>query len=541
MLLRLLPLAALLLAAQGLCDCQQTDRLLFPDELINFDHNAAGEWAISVASVTEGGHTKQSITTRVGDDVQRTVRSREGSNGWTYEDAPTKSLTHDTDSARKKVHRGCKRAVQTTEATPSLQSHKGFSVGQWVDVMEYFLEGGVWHHNGRHQLARITRIHPDGSFALERRSGEPVIAAFKSGIRHWHLKARPEPDALARCSSATKHHQTQHAAAPTPARKAPAAPAARPSAPHSGKGGTHSGKAAMVADHAEASIFEVVDYQAVDIGVEGGSLEILMATYGGREPHRDVSDAVRGLIKNGRIAVPGGSAGGIHTQLGDPEPGVRKTLRVWYRAQPPKPLCPETCHGEGHLRRWPQKNVLRARHCYDGNPRFDGVALTDGVCEHHCSKTFQDAPGAPVRRFCGTGPIYSEGESVDCRGCAQLRVQEEEAAQAKVKAEAEAAKARARKAQQEEENARAEAAKAALEAARAQEQRLKAAEQANAEARAQAQKEAEQATRALEEARRTANDLKEQQKALRALEEEAAAARASANQATAALRTLDKQ
>lgn len=77
------------------------------------------------------------------------------------------------------------------------------------------------------------------------------------------------------------------------------------------------------------------DYKRVTIGKAGGSLTILHATYGGPScPDRDVTDKVRRLVEfqranlgyQGYIDV----SGGIHSVIGDPEPGIAKVFRVWF-------------------------------------------------------------------------------------------------------------------------------------------------------------------------------------------------------------------
>lgn len=73
--------------------------------------------------------------------------------------------------------------------------------------------------------------------------------------------------------------------------------------------------------------FRCKDHEKVNIGSAGGRLEIDRATYGGRNPNRDYTAKVRSLVNNGKISV----IGGIHTRLGDPEPGVPKTFNCWYR------------------------------------------------------------------------------------------------------------------------------------------------------------------------------------------------------------------
>lgn len=75
--------------------------------------------------------------------------------------------------------------------------------------------------------------------------------------------------------------------------------------------------------------FHCRDFAEVNIGHAGRKLTIVRATYGGHNPDRDVTEKVRDLADHqGRVHV----TGGIHTRIGDPEPGVPKTFRVWYKS-----------------------------------------------------------------------------------------------------------------------------------------------------------------------------------------------------------------
>ena len=54
---------------------------------------------------------------------------------------------------------------------------------------------------------------------------------------------------------------------------------------------------------------------------------VSFATYGPEgQMQNDVTDAVNGLIQRGQMMVHGG----IHTQIGDPNPGVPKMFKVYY-------------------------------------------------------------------------------------------------------------------------------------------------------------------------------------------------------------------
>ena len=47
--------------------------------------------------------------------------------------------------------------------------------------------------------------------------------------------------------------------------------------------------------------------------------------------------------------------------------------------------------------------------CKNGGRHNGGKDVNaDGVCEYRCSKPFG------VKRFCGEGPEYEEGDSIDC-------------------------------------------------------------------------------------------------------------------------------
>ncbi|KAH3760697.1 hypothetical protein Pelo_7475 [Pelomyxa schiedti] len=73
--------------------------------------------------------------------------------------------------------------------------------------------------------------------------------------------------------------------------------------------------------------FTCGDFEPVHIAAPHGySLQIARATYGGHNPQRDVTDKVSALVSSGAINVDGG----IHTQIGDPEPGVGKRLEILY-------------------------------------------------------------------------------------------------------------------------------------------------------------------------------------------------------------------
>ena len=85
----------------------------------------------------------------------------------------------------------------------------------------------------------------------------------------------------------------------------------------------------------EAKHFECNDLDAVLLGTPGTRLFIAVATYGGKSL-RDVTAKVQGLASDGIIAV----SGGIHTKVGDPEPGVRKRFRVEWPAGPHVPPGP---------------------------------------------------------------------------------------------------------------------------------------------------------------------------------------------------------
>ena len=83
---------------------------------------------------------------------------------------------------------------------------------------------------------------------------------------------------------------------------------------------------------ASIKFFQCDDYDKVDLGNEGGHLQIILATYGSiiktNSVHYDTSctSSIQELVTNGRIKV----RGGIHTKIGDPEPGHPKKFRVWY-------------------------------------------------------------------------------------------------------------------------------------------------------------------------------------------------------------------
>ncbi|KAH3742752.1 hypothetical protein Pelo_15849 [Pelomyxa schiedti] len=74
--------------------------------------------------------------------------------------------------------------------------------------------------------------------------------------------------------------------------------------------------------------FRCGDFQPVHIQAPTDtSLQVIHATYGGNQPNRDVTDKIAALIVDESIDVDGG----IHTRIGDPEPGVPKTLVIQYR------------------------------------------------------------------------------------------------------------------------------------------------------------------------------------------------------------------
>ena len=55
--------------------------------------------------------------------------------------------------------------------------------------------------------------------------------------------------------------------------------------------------------------------------------------------------------------------------------------------------------------------------CNKGNPNNGGKPVNaDGVCEYRCSKPFASFNG---NRFCGEGPEYEEGDSIDCQPAVQ--------------------------------------------------------------------------------------------------------------------------
>ena len=76
--------------------------------------------------------------------------------------------------------------------------------------------------------------------------------------------------------------------------------------------------------------WECGDYETVDLGNRGGHLQIILAIYSSsRTTHsgdNDCTSSTQELVTNGRIKVEGG----IHTKIGDPEPGRPKKFRVWY-------------------------------------------------------------------------------------------------------------------------------------------------------------------------------------------------------------------
>ena len=83
------------------------------------------------------------------------------------------------------------------------------------------------------------------------------------------------------------------------------------------------------------------DYDKVDIGMDGGCLTIVHATYGGPScPNRDVTAKLRRAVDfqhvncghNNRFEAKRG----IHEWIGDPEPGVAKVLRIWYTLKTPR-------------------------------------------------------------------------------------------------------------------------------------------------------------------------------------------------------------
>jgi len=83
------------------------------------------------------------------------------------------------------------------------------------------------------------------------------------------------------------------------------------------------------------------DYDKVDIGMDGGCLTIVHATYGGPScPNRDVTAKLRRAVDfqhvnlghNNRFVAERG----IYEWIGDPEPGVAKVLRIWYTLKTPR-------------------------------------------------------------------------------------------------------------------------------------------------------------------------------------------------------------
>lgn len=83
------------------------------------------------------------------------------------------------------------------------------------------------------------------------------------------------------------------------------------------------------------------DYEKVHMDSAGGTLMIVHATYGGPScPHRDVTAKLRravdfqrqNLSRDGEFIAEKG----IHEWIGDPEEGVAKVLRVWYKLKTPK-------------------------------------------------------------------------------------------------------------------------------------------------------------------------------------------------------------
>ena len=83
------------------------------------------------------------------------------------------------------------------------------------------------------------------------------------------------------------------------------------------------------------------DYDTVHLGGDGGSLQIVHATYGGPScPHRDVTAKLRRAVDFQRQNLGHDgvfiAAKGIHEWIGDPEDGVAKVLRVWYRLKTAK-------------------------------------------------------------------------------------------------------------------------------------------------------------------------------------------------------------
>eukprot|EP00614_Pseudopedinella_elastica_P000874 CAMPEP_0172599442 /NCGR_PEP_ID=MMETSP1068-20121228/19534_1 /TAXON_ID=35684 /ORGANISM="Pseudopedinella elastica, Strain CCMP716" /LENGTH=111 /DNA_ID=CAMNT_0013399693 /DNA_START=101 /DNA_END=436 /DNA_ORIENTATION=+ len=76
---------------------------------------------------------------------------------------------------------------------------------------------------------------------------------------------------------------------------------------------------------ADVKMLVVGDGIDVDIGEEGKTLKIHGASYGDAG-WSDVADGVNGAIANGKFTV----AGGVHSVLGDPAPGVPKTFVVFY-------------------------------------------------------------------------------------------------------------------------------------------------------------------------------------------------------------------
>lgn len=79
--------------------------------------------------------------------------------------------------------------------------------------------------------------------------------------------------------------------------------------------------------------FTCFDGAPVRLSVENGkNIEIKTATYGARNPVRDYTQQIQNLVNNKSSYI---LTGGIHTQIGDPERGVRKTFTVVYTASKP--------------------------------------------------------------------------------------------------------------------------------------------------------------------------------------------------------------
>lgn len=75
-------------------------------------------------------------------------------------------------------------------------------------------------------------------------------------------------------------------------------------------------------------VFTCRELEAVDIvAQEGYTINILYATYGSMVPNRCVTAEISGLVTNNSIHV----SGGIHSRIGDPEPGYPKTLTIFYQ------------------------------------------------------------------------------------------------------------------------------------------------------------------------------------------------------------------